>query len=215
MPLQNRVLPTGEIVATPLRGLFTGNRGILHDARGRMGRARWRHKRWICCTLTHPRGHYHGPVPARGWTALFFLDEAVALAAGHRPCHYCRPAAAAAFRAAWTAALGPALGPVAGADAIDAALHAARIDPARGGQRRFQTAAEGLPDGCFLRLEDGPALLLGDAALPFGPQGYGPARPSPRGAVTVLTPAPLVAVLRAGYAPALHPTAAGGDGARG
>ncbi len=99
-PLQNRVLPTGEIVADPARGMFTGNRGIIHRPDGTLGTSRWSHPHWLVCTLTHPKGRYHGPMPDRGWSALFFLDEAVGFAAGHRPCHYCRRAAYQAFIAA-------------------------------------------------------------------------------------------------------------------
>lgn len=90
MQLQNRVLPTGEFVASPARGNLTGNRGILHRLDGALGVSRWTHKHWIVCALDHPLGTYHGTIPERGWTALFSLDEAVALAAGHRPCAFCR-----------------------------------------------------------------------------------------------------------------------------
>ena len=88
-PLQNRVLPTGEIVADPARGLFMGNRGCLHGSDRRLGGVRWRSKLWICCTLVW-RNVRRDPMPPGRWTALFFLDEATALAAGHRPCAYCR-----------------------------------------------------------------------------------------------------------------------------
>ncbi|WP_253279588.1 hypothetical protein [Loktanella sp. 3ANDIMAR09] len=91
MPLQNRVLPTQEIVADPARGTLTGNRGILHVADGVMGRARWKSKAWICCTLDW-QGRRRQLMTGRKWTELFFLDEATALAAGHRPCAYCRRA---------------------------------------------------------------------------------------------------------------------------
>ncbi|MBA85442.1 hypothetical protein ACSSNL_09705 [Thalassobius sp. S69A] len=199
-PLQNRVLPTGEIVAIPARGTLTGNRGILHDRQGRLGRARWRHPNWVCCALEF-RGRYHGPMPDRGWTALFFLDEAVALTAGHRPCHQCRHADAGRFRAAWDRALGPA----ATTKQIDRILHPARVSRDRQ-QIRHQAEARTLPDGCFV-LGQRPLLLWGDAALPYSPQGYAAPVRRPEGPVTVLTPAPMIAVLRAGYAPRLHPTA--------
>lgn len=194
MPLQNRVLLTGEIVADPARGGWTGNRGRLRlDAAGRLGTARWAHTHWLVCTLTHPRGTYHGPRPARGWTPVFFHDEAVALAAGHRPCAYCRPAAYAAWAAGWATAFGRA-----GHDAMDRALHAARVTRARA-QVRHVAAAEALPDGVFVLLEGVAHLLHRGAALPFAAGGYGAARACPRGPVTVLTPAPSIAVLAAGY----------------
>ncbi|MEL7105582.1 MAG: hypothetical protein AAGM21_06660 [Pseudomonadota bacterium] len=198
MPLQNRVMPTGEIVADPARGLFTGNRGILHRRDKTLGAARWQHPHWVTCTLDHPRGIYHGPMPDRRWTALFFLDEAVALAAGHRPCGYCRPEA---YRA-WKAAFGPGYDRL----AVDRALHTARVTPARV-QVRHDAAIEGLPDGAFVLSGGAAHLVWGPRLLPFQPDGYGPAKPRPRGQVTVLTPRPTIGILRAGYRPVLHPSA--------
>lgn len=201
-PLQNRVLPTGEIVAVRARGLFTGNRGILHRPDGTLGRSRWRHPHWLVCALEHPGGGYHGPMPARGWTALFFLDEAVALAAGHRPCHECRRAAYHAWRAAWEVATGAPMERV----AMDRALHVARVTRMRA-QVRHEAALEGLPDGAFILWRAVPHLVAGDCLLPYRPEGYGNPVARRRGIVTVLTPSPTVAALRAGYAPVLHPSA--------
>jgi hypothetical protein len=99
-PLQNRVTPSGEIVSHPARGLLMGNRGCLHGPDRRLGAARWRSKLWICCSLTW-KGVRRDPMPPGRWTALFFLDEATALAAGHRPCAYCRRADFLAFAEAW------------------------------------------------------------------------------------------------------------------
>ena len=199
--LQNRVLPTGEIIAHPARGLFTGNRGILELTDGCLGTSRWKHKHWIICTLTHPRGRYHGPLPARGWTPLFFLDEAVGLAAGHRPCAYCRPQAYAAYKSAWADATGEAAGHL----EIDKVLHTARVTRTRQ-QITHEARTEALPDGTMILHESTPALLWGDSCLPYAPEGYGPAHPRPTGKVTVLTPAPSVAVLAAGFRPRLHPS---------
>jgi hypothetical protein len=201
-PLQNRVLPTGEIVAKPARGRFTGNRGILHRPDGTLGVARWRHPHWIICTLTHPRGRYHGPMPARGWTALFFLDEAVALAAGHRPGGYCRRAEYRAWREAWAAATGARPDRT----AMDGALHRARVTRRRA-QRRHEAALETLPDGAFVGRDGAAWLVLGRHLLRFGQAGYGPAVPREAGPVEVLTPAPSLAVLGQGYRPDLHPSA--------
>ena len=92
MPHQNRTLATGEIVAHPARGLFMGNRGILHNETGQLGRALWKHKAWIICELSHKDWHREVLSPGN-YTELFFLDEAVAFAAGHRPCKLCRRAA--------------------------------------------------------------------------------------------------------------------------
>ena len=202
MPLQNRVLPTGEIVADPARGTFTGNRGIIHRPDGTLGTSRWSHKHWLVCTLTHPKGRYHGPMPDRGWSALFFLDEAVALAAGHRPCHYCRRAAYIAYRAAWESAEGK----VPDRMAMDTALHKARVT-----RTRHQIRHEGdfgtLPDGTFVLHDARPCLVRGKHLLPYAPTGYGRPEQRPSGKVTILTPAPSVTALRGGFSPILHPSA--------
>jgi hypothetical protein len=105
VPLQNRVTPTGEIVADPGRGLLMGNRGCLHGPDRLLRAARWRSKAWICCVLDW-KGVRRDPMPPGRWTALFFLDEATALAAGHRPCAYCRRADFTAFAEAWRGAEG-------------------------------------------------------------------------------------------------------------
>ena len=192
-------MPTGEIVASPARGLFTGNRGILHREDRTLGRARWTHKAWICCTLDW-KGRRRQVMTGRTWTELFFLDEAVALSAGHRPCATCRRGAYDAFRDAWAAATGaPAL-----ARDMDAVLHPARTQPDR------PTARLGtLPSGSFVIWRDQPHLVGTDELKAFAPDGYGATSGKQKGAeVIVLTPAPLLAVLHAGYVPALHPTAA-------
>ncbi len=100
MPLQNRVTPTGDIIATPHRGLFTGNRGIIHDPATKTLTRRWAGKAWLTCVCEF-RGRRREVMGGRSWTELFFLDEATALAAGHRPCFYCRRDDANRFRAAW------------------------------------------------------------------------------------------------------------------
>lgn len=199
MPRPNRVAPTQDISALPLRGLLTGNRGILHDSAGQMTAARWRHPHWISCTLDW-KG-VRRPIMAPGtWTELFFLDEAVALSAGHRPCALCRREAYTRFRAAWAAAHGPAPK----AAEIDRILHASRLEGRA--QRRHHSDIATLPDGAFILTDTGPALVRKARLHPFTTAGYGPPRHRPGGGtVTVLTPEPLVAVLRAGYAPTLHP----------
>lgn len=203
-PRQNRVLPTGEIVADPAyRGDFMGNRGILHDADQRLGTARWRHKAWICCSLSFKGRQREVMQPGR-YTELFFLDEAVALAAGHRPCAECRRSDYNRFRSAWAAAHGPE--PRAGL--IDATLHAARTTRDRA-QRRHVAQARDLPCGAMLLWDGAAHLVHGPSILPFSPAGYGARRPRPEAPVTVLTPAPSVAVLAAGYAPTLHASAEG------
>ena len=202
-PLQNRVLPTGEIVAHPARGTLTGNRGILHVADGVMGTARWRHKAWICCTLDW-QGRRRAVMTGRNWTELFFLDEAVALAAGHRPCGYCRRAAFTAFRDAFAGANGCAPR----APVIDSILHAARVTLRARDTQTHSAPAGGLPEGAFVWHEAQPHLVTGAGLHTFTMTGYAaPVRLKGHERVRVLTPAPTVAALRAGYRPQLHPTA--------
>ena len=198
MPLQNRVAPTGEFLAVAARGAMMGNRGVLHDAARRLGRARWRHRRWVCCVLAF-RGRRRAVMAPRRYTELFFLDEATALAAGHRPCAECRRADYTRFLSLWRAAVGPA----AGADAMDAALH-----PARTARERPVAAVAALPDGA-MALIDGAAHLVAQGRMwPWAPEGYGAPRAAPPGLrAPVLTPAPTVAVLAAGYRPAIAPCA--------
>ena len=195
MTLQNRVLPTGDIVATPERGTLTGNRGHLaFDGAGRLGAPRWQTQRWICCTLDHPRQVYRGPAPARGWTPLFFLDEAVALTAGHRPCAYCRPESYALFKAIWDARY---------AEDIDRVLHRGRVTRGRE-QVRLTARCEALPDWSFVLIDGEPWLIHGGHLRRFTASGYTERRERAKGEVTVLTPKPILRVLAEGYLPRLH-----------
>ena len=197
MTLRNRVLATGDIVAHPARGLFMGNRGILHDARRHIGRALWKHRAWIICVLDHKGWHREVMAPG-AYTELFFLDEAVALAAGHRPCSLCRREAFVAYR--------DAAGLTGTAAETDARLHAERAVPRVFRQRRHEADASTLPDGAII-FEGEPLLVQGDRLRPVSPDGYGPARARRSGAVTVLTPETSLAALRGGFRPVLHPSA--------
>lgn len=145
-------------------------------------------------------------MPPGRWTALFFLDEATALAAGHRPCAYCRRADFTRYGACWAAATGSPERPRAAA--MDARLHDERVDR-RTRRQRITTGAFGeLPDGAMVRYDGRPGLVLGGELLDWSWQGYGPARAIAAGTlVDVLTPAANRAVLQAGYTPLLHPTA--------
>jgi hypothetical protein len=198
MPLQNRVTPLGELIADPARGLVYGNRGCLHDRQGRI-RRRFDGRRWIACRLAF-RGWQRGPLLQPGrFTELFFLDEATALAAGHRPCALCRRADYNRFLAIVGAP---------GADAIDARLHAERVD--RDGRRLHDAALDDLPDGAFVLHDGAPHLVRGDALLRWTPAGYTDRAPRGAGSATLITPPTLLAVLRAGWeplVPLLHPTA--------
>jgi hypothetical protein len=201
MPLQNRVSPSGHLLALPGRGLFLGNRGVLHDAAGRITRFS-EGRRWIVC-LTEYRGLRRAPMPPGGYTALFFLDEAVALAAGHRPCARCRPEAWARFQASWRATHGAP----ADCASVDTKLHAERLLGGR--QRRTYSAeAKSLPDGAFVQVGEYDHLVLGAWLLEWSAAGYWCREPRPgTGTLTVVTPRATVACLAAGYTPVLHPSA--------
>ncbi|MEM6386892.1 MAG: hypothetical protein AAF718_11730 [Pseudomonadota bacterium] len=192
-PLQNRVLATGEIVAHTARGRFMGNRGILHDDAQRLGKARWRHKAWVTCVLSWKDWHREVMTPGT-YTELFFLDEAVALAAGHRPCGLCRHGDYNAYRDAANLS-----GPV---GEMDRVLHDQRAIPRRFEQRRMRAEASVLPDGAII-LDQKPKLIWQDALYPVGPDGYGEAEPRVAGEVTVLTPALSLDALAGGYRPSL------------
>lgn len=190
MPLQNRVTPLSELIATPERGLVYGNRGCLHDAHGRI-RRHSATRRWIACRLEF-KGWHRSPLMQPGrFTELFFLDEATAFAAGHRPCALCRREDYHRFTELWP---GPP-----GADAIDVRLHEERL--------RHHEAGD-LPDGAFVLHDGEPWLVLGDALLRWSPGGYTERIARPRRA-TVITAPSLVSVLRQGWegaVPLLHPS---------
>jgi hypothetical protein len=182
----------------PARGLFTGNRGVLHDDRRRLVTDRWRTKAWIVCSLTW-KDVRRVPMTPRRWTELFFLDEAVALAAGHRPCGFCRRPAFRAFLRAW--------GGEPRAPALDAVLHADRVPPLRGGPRPVARFG-GLPYGTFVLCAGEPLLATAAGPRRWTHFGYEPGPQLAADAVVeVVTPAASVAALRGGYRPVLHPTA--------
>jgi hypothetical protein len=197
VPRQNRVTPLGELIAVPERGLVYGNRGCLHDDEGRI-RRRWATRRWIACRLEF-RGWHREPLMQPGkFTELFFLDEATAFAAGHRPCALCRREDYRRFTEIW-AKLHP--GQV-GADAIDAQLHEERL--VEGGEMTLGD----LPDGAFVLDHGEPWLVFGGELRHWTPAGYEDRRPTPARGV-VITPPSLREVLRRGWegtVPLLHPS---------
>jgi hypothetical protein len=142
-----------------------------------------------------------------GYTELFFLDEATALAAGHRPCAECRRADYHRLTEIWSE-LHPGQH---GAVAIDGQLHLERL-VADTRERRFHEAPyDELPDGTFVLHAGEPCLVLGLRLLPWSPAGYITRRRRPaNGVATLITPPSLVAVLRRDRAPLvpfLHSTA--------
>ena len=210
MPLQNRVDPLGEIHAHPARGMFTGNRGVIHDpdARSLLAR-RWTTKAWLVCICDF-KGRRRDVMGRNtrsgnaGWTELFFLDEVTALAAGHRPCFYCRRTDAEAFGRAF--ALGQGRTKL-GAPAMDAILHDERTASA-GRMERGDIAA--LPDGAMLRIGGQVYALRDGSALPWSFAGYGnpvSTRALVAGDAEFVTPQATRRALAAGYRPAWHPTA--------
>jgi hypothetical protein len=203
---QNRVNPLGELIATPERGLVYGNRGCLHDDSGRITR-RYNGRRWISCQLQF-KDWRRGPLLQPGkFTELFFLDEATAFAAGHRPCALCRRADYNRFVEIWQT-LHPGSS---GADAIDTQLHDERIDPDTRAQRHHDALLDDLPDGTFVLHEGAPHLVLGDSLLLWSAAGYVSRNPRPTGVdARVITPPSLVALLRTNWqslVPIVHPSA--------
>jgi len=206
MPRQNRVDPFGQIVATAARGTRMGNRGCLHDAGDRPIR-QYQTRRWIVCVLDF-KGRTRAPMPPGHYTSLFFLDEATALAAGHRPCAECQRERFTSFRAHWAAAnpdlAGSAAPPV---DTIDTALHRERLS---GHHRQrdkvkptYAARLSALPDGTFLTLAGDPTpyLLWQEALHPWSFAGYASPIPRADAAVQVLTPRSTVRALAHGYVP--------------
>lgn len=206
MPLRNRVTPLGDLVAEPGRGLVYGNRGCLHDRSGTIVRG-YNGRRWISCRLEF-RGRQRQPLVQPGrYTGLFFLDEATALAAGHRPCALCRRDDYLALVDFWRKVRAGQ----SGAEAIDAELHAERLSlPART-RRLYDAAIEGLPDGTFVLEGGGPRLLLGASMHRWTASGYAePLRRPRHSLVCVITPPSLVGLLDAGWnpgVPLIHPSA--------
>ena len=202
MPLQNRVTPFGDIVAIPQRGMFTGNRGIIHDPATRtLLNRRWASKAWLVC-LCEYKDRQRAVMGRRSWTELFFLDEAVALAAGHRPCFFCRRQDAEGFRDAWAQGRAAKLPRAAEMDAV---LHAERLD--RGCKRLHSLPADvdELPDGTVIAVAGEAYTLMQGRAFRWTARGYeGPAE-IPR-ANALLTPPSTVGALSAGYRPVLHPS---------
>jgi hypothetical protein len=199
------VTPLGELIADPARGLVYGNRGCLHDDAGRI-RRRYATRRWIACRLEF-RGWRRTRLLQPGrFTELFFLDEATALAAGHRPCALCRREDYLRFGELWRG-----LHPTdAGADAIDARLHDERIDVGTKERRLHAARLDDLPDGSFVLEERQAHLVLDRELARWTPAGYAERRARHGGPTTLITPPSLVEVLRQGWTgavPLLHPSA--------
>jgi hypothetical protein len=201
-PLQNRVTPQGDIIATPHRGLFTGNRGIIHDPETKTLTRRWASQAWLTCVCEF-RGRRREVMGGRSWTELFFLDEATAFAAGHRPCFYCRRDDAVRFRATWEE--GNRVASVLARE-IDAVLHRERLAGSKKRLHPLPMPLEELPDGAMVQQGNGSYLIAQRRALSWSPVGYSQAQNALQDAM-LLTPPSTLRALSAGYKPALHPSA--------
>jgi hypothetical protein len=212
-PARNRVTPMGDITAIPLRGAWTGNRGILHS--GHEIVRFHASDLWITCALEF-RGRRQEQWQPGHYTFLYFHDEAVSFAAGHRPCAECRHADYVLFKEFWrvtnrgSGGRQPGGSVVIGAEQMDNQLQQERMN-ADGTKRLFQTRCDDLPDGVFVSLATGPDayLVWREKIFHWTPAGYDTCRPIPRRAdVQVLTPRSTVRVIAAGYEPVVHPTVA-------
>src|SRR3569833_3804789 len=203
MPLQNRVTPFGDIVAIPQRGTFMGNRGIIHDPATRtLLRKRWSSKAWIICNCSY-KDHWRAVMAARSWTELFFLDEAIALAAGHRPCFACRREAAEAFRAAWGKAQ-KIRDPKAAE--LDRTLHRERLQDGKKRIHPLPMRVEDLPDGAVVAGGSDAFTIVRGRGLRWTVNAY--EAPIKLEKVDgLLTPPSTLAAMSAGYSPVLHPSA--------
>ena len=193
MPLQNRVTPYGEIVKNPAKGTMMGNRGgKFHRDDQTLGKRRWATRHWICCDL-YWKGVHHEPM-GKGYTSLFFLDEVTALAAGHRPCFYCRRKPAQLFLSL--------ADPPLMADAADRIVDKQRRGP------RPEVEVKSLPDGAMIDMADGAYAVCGDVLLKWSFEGYSASvvRRSVMSA-KLLTPALYVGILARGFQPRWHPSA--------
>jgi hypothetical protein len=203
-PRRNRVTPLGDIVAVPLRGAWCGNRGNLHDRGTDVVRFHGG-ALWITCALEYRGRRLEQWAPGR-YTLLFFHDEAVAFAAGHRPCALCRRTDYERYRRAWTDVHGGDAPPAAAA--MDRTLHAERLFRGTHRRRLHPTEWTNLPAGAFVLVDGEPALVRDDAIVPWTTSGYGaPQRRPTTGTVDAVTPPSTLDVLRAGYAPQIDASA--------
>jgi hypothetical protein len=203
MPLQNRVTPTGDIVADPNRGIFTGNRGIIHDpATKTLLRKRWSSPAWITCVCEF-RGWRRQVMGGRSWTELFFLDEATAFAAGHRPCFFCRRDDANRFRAAWEQGNGAS---DIRAKEMDAVLHGERLERGKKRLHPLPVPVAELPDGAMVQVAAESFLVLQGRTLAWSMAGYRAADHAIKDAM-LLTPPSTLRAISAGYRPVLHASA--------
>jgi len=202
MTFRNRVNPYGTIFRSPARGTFMGNRGVLHNEKREIVR-QFKGRRWITCCLEF-RGRKRSVMSPGRYTELFFLDEAVAFAAGHRPCAECRWERFIAFQHAWKRRDEAHRMTPASAPQIDTELHRSRIDR-HGRKVTYEANLNSLPNGCFVQIDGSAFLVWNDALLVWTPERYARKHHRKRGlTVTVLTPQPIVQCFAQGYEPGVH-----------
>lgn len=204
MPLQNRVDPWGQLHAVAARGDWLGNRGILHDDRKQVI-AQWRHKHWVTCRLEF-KGRRREIFGANSYSELFFLDEATAFSAGHRPCAECRRERYKEFKTSWSAANAERIDSSNPSVAeIDNQLHAERAVPG-GDKVVFQAELGDLPNGTFIELHGRALLLWADQLHTWSATGYSPFRDMvpPSTKVSILTPRSLVRMFNRDFKPQVH-----------
>ncbi len=198
MPLQNRCDPFGQLIATAARGTMMGNRGgKFHRDDRTLCKRRWTSRHWICCDI-HYKDKKHDAM-GRYYTSVFFLDEVTALAAGHRPCFFCRRKDAQLF-------LSLAEPPLM-ADAADRILHAQRF-ASRGTAPAQPRAVADLPDGAMVAIDGAPYAVRGARLLRWSFEGYDdvlPRRTIKR--ATLITPPLFVTILANGFKPRWHDSA--------
>lgn len=207
MPLQNRVDPWGQFQAVSAHGALMGNRGILHNEKKEIV-SQWEHSRWVTCTLKFP-GVQRILFSPRNYSELFFLDEATAFSAGHRPCAQCRREKFNEFKSAWLAANLEFLPkPRPRIEEVDEKIHADRATKS-GGKVTYQAPVGSLPDGAIVEVDRIALLVWRGALLPWSFDGYGPIKDAlpPQTVVRVLTPASVVRAFASGFTPEVHPSA--------
>ncbi len=205
MPRNNRVNPFGELISTSAHGQFMGNRGVLHNERGELTDKRWTHQQWIICELEF-KGRKRPLMSPGCYTELFFLDEATALAAGHRPCWECNRERYNLYKTAWLAGNSEyGFNPKTSIREIDKILHAERVNKAKG-KVTWQNRLAELPDGVFISLAEKPSfsyLIQSGLLHQWAPEGYGEVLQPPLNSfVNVLTPKSTVGAIAAGFLPA-------------
>ncbi|MEL6201234.1 MAG: hypothetical protein AAFR39_02620 [Pseudomonadota bacterium] len=210
MALRNRVTPFGDIIATPARGMLTGNRGIIHDPELRqlLPNRRWSSKAWIYCLCDFQNRKrdvfgYNGRNGSAGWTNLFFLDEATALAAGHRPCFYCQRARANEFRDSWK----DVFGNWPGVQTVDAILHSERLMTR---EKRTHAMPRNLADGIMASCGGQAFVFAKDGWLAWHADGYTPSSKLNLTVASLLTPPSIAAVIQAGFDPTIADTMVSG-----